>query len=201
MVADCLAHAGLDTNSTQYTAIKDIVYQQQWVKRTFPLPTHVLVDEAGAYCAFTSDPYDDDPASCPVTICSLYVKEAARGTGVGRRMIEKLHRGMAQQNRRIFATTAKRSTCGFWEKMGYVRGGTVDRDGFIPYVCELRTSALEFSMHARLGFSAVDFRGPPPTLPSSETDTESSCSDGDSSDGIDKDVDGALNLRGSGQVW
>jgi GNAT superfamily N-acetyltransferase len=120
-------------------AVKDIVKNGRSVKRRFPAPTHVLVafasasererGHAGGLLTFTVDPYDDDPATCPLTITSLYVHPLCRRQGIGTRLVNRVCSIGIKRHTETLNLMSEVSAIPFWEAAGFhVNHG-------IPEVC------------------------------------------------------------------
>jgi GNAT superfamily N-acetyltransferase len=136
------------------TAVRDIVKNGNSIKRQFPEPTHVLVEfeseaeraagHARGLLTFTTDPLDEDPETCPLTITSLFVRAEARRAGIGRRMVKRVVRVGNKHSINSINIMSELHARPFWESLGF------RAMPMMPVVCETINMFLPLDYAERL---------------------------------------------------
>lgn len=106
-------------NSPVGKVIRDIVVNGNLIKRPFPDPTHCLVIPGICYLAFTTDPLDDDPATCQYNICNVYTAPSHRRRGFASTLVRKVIRYAKKSGRPGVQCMAEPGTDLFWEAAGF----------------------------------------------------------------------------------
>jgi L-amino acid N-acyltransferase YncA len=127
-----------DRQATLETTLRTPDERRAWLAARSPRHPVLVAERAGVVCGWASlNPFNPRPCYDPVGDFSLYVERAARGTGIGGRLLEALigtARGLGYHKLVLAAFPYNEAGCALYARCGFRTVGIYREHGMLDGV-------------------------------------------------------------------